>query len=82
VPSTTIEGNVALVTGAGSGIGLATALALASRGATVICADINAAAAEKAAAECGEKGATSEAVVVDVASRPAVADMAERVSAR
>jgi NAD(P)-dependent dehydrogenase (short-subunit alcohol dehydrogenase family) len=79
VPSTTIEGNIALVTGAGSGIGLATALALASQGATVICADINAAAAEKAAAECSEQGATSEAVVVDVASRPAVADMAERV---
>ena len=42
----------ALVTGAGSGIGRATALALAARGATVLCTDIDDATAESTAAEC------------------------------
>ncbi len=42
-------GRVALVTGGGSGIGAAVSLLLATRGATVIVADINPAAAEKTA---------------------------------
>jgi 2-hydroxycyclohexanecarboxyl-CoA dehydrogenase len=74
-----IPGSVALVTGAGSGIGRVTALALAGKGARVVCADINAAAAEKVAAECSERGAPSEPIVVDVASRTAVAAMAGQV---
>ena len=40
-----LSGKVALVTGAASGIGAATALALAARGAHVVCADIQSAAA-------------------------------------
>ena len=35
-----LHGRVALVTGAASGIGAATAVALAARGASVVCADI------------------------------------------
>jgi 2-hydroxycyclohexanecarboxyl-CoA dehydrogenase len=77
-----IRDTVALVTGAGSGIGRATALALAGRGATVLCADIRLDGAEKTAAECGERGAPAAAAyAVDVSNRAAVVDLADRAAA-
>jgi NAD(P)-dependent dehydrogenase (short-subunit alcohol dehydrogenase family) len=69
------EGKVAIVTGAGSGIGRATALLLASEGASVTVADVRAAAAEAVVAEISAEGATARAQVVDVSDPQAVASM-------
>jgi NAD(P)-dependent dehydrogenase (short-subunit alcohol dehydrogenase family) len=48
-----LDNKVAVVTGAGSGIGLATARRFAAEGAVVVCADVDAEAGSKAAAEVG-----------------------------
>jgi 2-hydroxycyclohexanecarboxyl-CoA dehydrogenase len=69
-----------LVTGAGSGIGAATAKAFARRGATVHCVDIDRTAAEKVAAACEELGAVAAtAHAADVSDRAAVEALADEV---
>ncbi len=50
-----VDGKVALVVGAASGIGRATALALAQSGASVVCADMNLSGAEATAQEIDER---------------------------
>jgi NAD(P)-dependent dehydrogenase (short-subunit alcohol dehydrogenase family) len=62
-----LAGKVAVVTGAGSGIGLATVRRFAAEGAKVVCADIDPEAGAKAAAEVG-----GPFVKVDVTSEPEV----------
>ncbi len=52
-PAGRLAAKIAVVTGAGSGIGLATAHRFAAEGATVVCVDINAESGAKAAAEVG-----------------------------
>jgi len=66
------EGRVSIVTGAGSGLGRATAALLASEGAPVACLDIDAGAAEKTAAEIGEQAGTARAYRVDVSDPDSV----------
>ena len=68
------EGRVAIVTGAGSGLGHATARLLASEGAHVACFDIATDAAEKTAAEIAEHGGTARAFGVDVSDPGSVKD--------
>jgi NAD(P)-dependent dehydrogenase (short-subunit alcohol dehydrogenase family) len=59
---------VVLVTGAGSGIGKALSLALARRGAKVTVTDIDGAAAERVAAECGAGARAAQLDVRDAAA--------------
>jgi glucose 1-dehydrogenase len=67
-----VEGKVALVAGAGGGIGGAGAEGLAREGAAVACADIDAAAAEAAAARIRAAGGRVIAMALDVRDRSAV----------
>jgi NAD(P)-dependent dehydrogenase (short-subunit alcohol dehydrogenase family) len=64
-----VDGHAALVTGGGSGLGAATAHALAKAGAKVAILDINAAAAQAVAAELG--GTALRCDVADAASAEA-----------
>jgi NAD(P)-dependent dehydrogenase (short-subunit alcohol dehydrogenase family) len=72
-----LEGRVAVITGAGSGIGLATARRFAAEGAVVVAADVNAEAAKAAAAEVG-----GEAVACDVADEGQVRALFDGVAER
>jgi len=67
-----VEGKVALVAGAGGGIGGAGAEGPAREGAGGVCADIDAAAAETAAARIRTAGGRAIAIALDVRDRPAV----------
>jgi 3-oxoacyl-[acyl-carrier protein] reductase len=67
-----LEGRVAFVTGAGRGIGAATALRLAEDGAQVILADIDTEGCQQVAAEIEKAGSQALAVSCNVADRDAV----------
>jgi NAD(P)-dependent dehydrogenase (short-subunit alcohol dehydrogenase family)/pimeloyl-ACP methyl ester carboxylesterase len=69
------------VTGAGSGIGRATALAFAADGAEVVVSDIDEAAAKETAAQITARGGTAYSYPLDVTDADAVEAFAERVSA-
>ncbi len=73
---------VAIVTGAASGLGKATALTMAREGAAVMLADIDGEALEAATAEVTALGASCEYVVVDVISEDAVRDMVDQTVTR
>jgi NAD(P)-dependent dehydrogenase (short-subunit alcohol dehydrogenase family) len=73
-----VDGSTALVTGAGSGIGRATAVLLAQLGASIVCVDVNADGLDGTLALVAEHGGRAEAEIADVSATPDV----ERVMAR
>ncbi|SEP17178.1 NADP-dependent 3-hydroxy acid dehydrogenase YdfG [Rhodospirillales bacterium URHD0017] len=76
------NGQVAVVTGAASGIGFALAEALGGRGLTVVLADVETDALEAARAALAGRGIVVHAHVCDVADAAAVDDFAQAVIAR
>jgi NAD(P)-dependent dehydrogenase (short-subunit alcohol dehydrogenase family) len=77
-----LEGRVALVTGGASGLGRATAVALAEEGAHVAVADIDATGSEHTRAQIADVGGSAEVLPLDVTDdgsrRAAVQQLADR----
>jgi NAD(P)-dependent dehydrogenase (short-subunit alcohol dehydrogenase family) len=73
-----LEGRVAIVTGAGSGIGRAGAMLMVREGATVVVADRDKQAGEATAAAIKEAGGDSLAIRTDVADEAALGRLVER----
>jgi NAD(P)-dependent dehydrogenase (short-subunit alcohol dehydrogenase family) len=69
-----LAGKVALITGAGSGIGAATARLMAAEGATVVLVGLPAAGVEAVANELGQAGRQALAITADVADSQQMRD--------
>ena len=80
-PTYDFRGQVALVTGASSGMGLATARAFAAQGASVALADINEDALRAANDELTSAGQQALAVVCDISDEDQVAALVDRTVA-
>ena len=77
-----MKGKTAIVTGAGSGLGQATALRLAAEGAQVVCADAAGDAAAETARAIAAQRCEALALTVDVTDEAACAVMVEQALAR
>jgi NAD(P)-dependent dehydrogenase (short-subunit alcohol dehydrogenase family) len=80
-PAYNFENKVALVTGAASGMGLATARAFARAGAAVVLADVDKDAVETAAEDLTSAGRQAVGVICDVTDESQTAAMVERAVA-
>ncbi|KJR49156.1 2,3-butanediol dehydrogenase, S-alcohol forming, (S)-acetoin-specific [Desulfosporosinus sp. I2] len=76
-----LKGKVAIVTGAGRGIGRGIAIRLAQDGAEVVVNDINSETVNKVVKEIEALGRKALAIVADVSNGPAVYAMVEKVVA-
>ena len=77
-----LKDNVAIITGAGQGIGQATASKFAAEGAKVAACDINKASVDAVVRLIGESGGQAQGFVVDVTSKDSIARMVEAVMAK
>jgi NAD(P)-dependent dehydrogenase (short-subunit alcohol dehydrogenase family) len=75
-----LEGKVAVITGAASGIGRATAILFASCGANVVVADLNASGGEEVAKICTASGAKAVFQQTDVSHEPDIVALMARAT--
>ncbi|MEA3226973.1 MAG: glucose 1-dehydrogenase [Planctomycetota bacterium] len=76
-----LDGKLAIVTGAGQGIGRAVALRLAREGANIVVGDINSQTAEKTAEELRTLGRRALSCTIDVARLSEIQSMVDRAVA-
>jgi NAD(P)-dependent dehydrogenase (short-subunit alcohol dehydrogenase family) len=67
-----VDGKIAVIVGAGSGIGQAAAIALAQSGATVVCADVNSQSAEGTRDQITKGGGKASALKLDIRDKESV----------
>jgi 3-oxoacyl-[acyl-carrier protein] reductase len=77
-----LHGKVALITGAGDGMGRAHALLMAERGADIAIVDLNAAGAKETAAGVEELGRRVQVVAADVAETARIAEIVAETERR
>ncbi len=77
-----LDGRVAVVVGAGSGIGAASAKGLAAFGAHTVCADVNFDGVKAVAGEITGRGQAAEAARVDLTDSASISDLLDGVCSR
>jgi NAD(P)-dependent dehydrogenase (short-subunit alcohol dehydrogenase family) len=75
-----VDQKVALVVGAGSGIGQATAVALGQSGATVVCADVKLEAAQTTVDRMAKEGSQADACMIDIRSKESVQQQVDKIA--
>ncbi|NWW32651.1 DHB11 dehydrogenase, partial [Panurus biarmicus] len=75
-----LSGELVLITGAGHGVGRATALEFAKRQSRLVLWDINKHGVEETAAECQKLGATVQTFVVDCSKREEIYSTADKTT--
>ena len=73
------SGKVALVTGAANGIGRASAIKLAEKGAKIICSDVKEISGNKTVSEITENGGSAHFIRADVSNQAEVKSLMEQI---
>ena len=77
-----VENRIAIVTGAGSGIGQASAIRLAEEGAIVICADINGESVNATVKQIIDSGLKAEGRSIDISDSKACTELVDTTAAK